>query len=266
MKIKEVTIGADPELFIINEKTKKVVSSIGIIPGVKGDAWKSDDMPEGFGIEVDNILGEFNIPPCKTREEFVNNIEYMKNYIDRFVKEYNPELGIQCVASREVDDDQLQSDEAKLFGCSPDYNAYTMKQNKAPNGGSTNLRSAGFHIHVGYRNKNIDTSVLLVRYLDAFVGLPSVIEDPDTKRRSLYGKAGAFRLTPYGVEYRSLSSAAMKDKESLKRVWDRVQDAIDAFNWGKIIPLSNDVLDAINNSNKVLAQELLNKFYEKYSK
>lgn len=263
MKIKEVTIGADPELFIINEKTKKVVSSIGIIPGVKGDAWKSDDMPEGFGIEVDNILGEFNIPPCKTREEFVNNIEYMKNYIDRFVKEYNPELGIQCVASREVDDDQLQSDEAKLFGCSPDYNAYTMKQNKAPNGESTNLRSAGFHIHIGYNNKNIDTSVLLVRYLDAFVGLPSVIEDPDTKRRSLYGKAGAFRLTPYGVEYRSLSSAAMKDKESLKRVWDRVQDAIDAFNWGKIIPLSNDVLDAINNSNKVLAQELLNKFYKK---
>ena len=36
MKLRNVTIGADPELFIINEKTKKVVSAIGLIPGEKG--------------------------------------------------------------------------------------------------------------------------------------------------------------------------------------------------------------------------------------
>ena len=82
MRLRNITVGADPELFIVNEKTGKVVSSIGIIPGEKGNAWKSDDMPEGFGIEVDNILGEFNIPPCKTKEEFINNIEYMKDYIN----------------------------------------------------------------------------------------------------------------------------------------------------------------------------------------
>ena len=192
MRLRNITVGADPELFIVNEKTGKVVSSIGIIPGEKGNAWKSDDMPEGFGIEVDNILGEFNIPPCKTKEEFINNIEYMKDYIDRFVKEKNPDLGIQCIASREVDEDQLQSDEAKLFGCSPDFNAYTEMENEKPDGESTNLRSAGFHIHIGYDNNDIDTSVQLVKYLDLYLGVPAVIDDPDKKRRSLYGKAGSF--------------------------------------------------------------------------
>ena len=55
MKLRNVTIGADPELFIINEKTKKVVSAVGLIPGEKGNPWRADDMPEGFGLETDNI-------------------------------------------------------------------------------------------------------------------------------------------------------------------------------------------------------------------
>ena len=42
-----------------------------------------------------------------------------------------------------VDEDQLQSPEAKLFGCSVDYNAYTEEPNPKPNGECTNLRSAG---------------------------------------------------------------------------------------------------------------------------
>ncbi len=62
MKLTNVTIGADPELFIVNEKTGKIVSSIGLIPGEKGNAYK-EGMPEGFGLQIDNILAEFNVPP-----------------------------------------------------------------------------------------------------------------------------------------------------------------------------------------------------------
>ena len=85
MKLRNVTIGADPELFIINEKTKKVVSAVGLIPGEKGNPWRADDMPEGFGLETDNILAEFNIPPVKDGINFVNNIVYMQEYIDKCV-------------------------------------------------------------------------------------------------------------------------------------------------------------------------------------
>lgn len=116
MYINHYTIGADPELFIINRKTGKVVSSIGLIPGEKGNPWVGEDMPKGFGLEIDNILAEFNIPPVTSREGFINNIQYMKNYIEKFVQEKNPDLGILCAASQRVDKNQLKSKEAKLFG------------------------------------------------------------------------------------------------------------------------------------------------------
>lgn len=143
MYIEDFTVGSDPELFIINEKTGKVVSSIGLIPGVKGEPWVGSDMPSGFGLETDNILAEFNIPPVTDCENFVNNIQYMKDYITKFVKSQNPDLGIRCIASQMVDADQLNSEEARLFGCDPDFNAYTLSENPKPKGTSTNLRSAG---------------------------------------------------------------------------------------------------------------------------
>ena len=143
MRIINVKVGADPELFIVNSKTNKVVSSIGLIPGVKGEAYRAPDMPKGYGLQIDNILGEFNIPPAKDKESFIDSIEYMKDYIRQYVKNVNPDLDIQCIASREVDEDQLQSPEAKLFGCDLSYNAYTEDENPKPDGERGNLRSAG---------------------------------------------------------------------------------------------------------------------------
>lgn len=67
----------------------------------------------------------------------------MKQWIDDFVKSKNRDLQIECIASRYVDESQLQSDEAKQFGCDPDYNAYTETVNPKPEGANTNLRSAG---------------------------------------------------------------------------------------------------------------------------
>ena len=143
MMIENVTIGADPELFLINSKTREVVSSIGIIPGEKGNPYRSKDMPEGYGLEIDNILAEFNIPPVRTKEDFVEAMTYMKNYIKKFIKAKNSNLDILCKASMMVNEDQLQSPEAKLFGCSVDYNAYTEEPNPKPKGERTNIRSAG---------------------------------------------------------------------------------------------------------------------------
>ncbi len=260
MLVTNITIGADPELFIINEKTGKVVSSIGLIPGEKGDPWVGEDMPSGFGLETDNIVAEFNIPPVTDGVSFVNNIEYMKAYIDKFVKNINPDLGILCAASKSVDKSELQSPQAKLFGCDVDYNAYTQEPNPKPKGNRTNLRSCGFHIHVGYANNNIDTSLQLVKYMDAYLGLTSLLKDTDKKRRSLYGKAGCFRLTSYGVEYRVLSSTMMQDVPTLQFVWDQVQKAISAANNGKLLPPEEAVISAINDSDVALAKKLIKDF------
>lgn len=262
-KITNVTIGADPELFLINKETNEVVSSIGIIPGVKGNPYRSKSMPEGYGLEIDNILAEFNIPPAGDIVGFVHSIEYMKNFIRKYIKRKNKDLDIFHAASMLVPEDQLQSEEAKLFGCSVDYNAYTESANPKPKGETTNLRSAGFHIHIGYANNNIDTSVALIKYLDVFLGLPSVMIDPDTERRKLYGKAGAFRLTPYGVEYRVLSGYFIKDTVLTSWVYERVTDAIKAYNYDIALPDPDLVQDIINNSKKEEAEKLYTKYYNK---
>lgn len=263
MKAEKITLGADPECFIINEETGKVVSSIGLIPGIKGEPWRGKDMPKGYGIEIDNILAEFNIPPAKTREEFVGSMEYMKGYITDFVKRKNPKYGIKCSASELVDEDQLQSDEARLFGCSPDYNIYTGEENPKPHGETTNLRSAGCHIHCGYKDPSVDTSLELLQYFDLYLGIMSTIKDRDQRRRSLYGKAGCFRLTGYGFEYRVLSAAMYATPELTGLVYDQSMKAIDAFNSQKIEftdELKKTIRETIDNGDVDKAQELAKQF------
>jgi len=53
-----------------------------------------------------------------------------------------------------------------------------------------------------------------VKFIDLFTAIPSVLLDPGEggkARRELYGKAGSFRYTPYGLEYRTLSNYWMAD-------------------------------------------------------
>ena len=246
MNTEKITIGADPELFIINNENGNVVSSIGIIPGVKNDPFIPKGYKKGYGIETDNILAEFNIPPAKTEDEFVNSINVMKSWIRDLVRSVNPNYDIQCIASRYVNDDQLQSDEAKLFGCDPDFNAYTEDVNPKPEGASTNLRSAGFHVHVGYPNMDFEVSMNIVKWMDIFLGVPSVILDPDTERRKLYGKAGCFRLQPWGVEYRVLSSYMMHNDNFIRYVYQQTMTAVSCRDMapGKIADFARNIIDA----------------------
>lgn len=258
--IRKFTVGSDPELFIINEKTGKVVSSIGLIPGEKGNPYVAEDMPEGFGLETDNILAEFNIPPVTSCEGFITNLNYMKDYIRAFVKKINPDYNIKCSAYEIVDEDQLQSEQAKLFGCDPDYNCYTECENPKPNGELTNGRSAGYHIHLGYENPNVETSVKLIKYFDAYVGIPSLLYDTDVRRRTLYGKAGCFRLQPWGIEYRSLSAAMYANETLMRIVWDGIVRAINAYNRNIRLPESKLIRQAIDNSDVELAKQLIEKY------
>lgn len=259
----KVRVGSDPELFIVDTKTGNVVSSIGLIPGRKGSAWVDPAWVPGYGLETDNILAEFNIPPAQSCVEFVNSMEFMKKYIDRYVKSKNPDLGIMHKASAYVPEDQLQSDEAKLFGCSVDYNVYLDGPNPKPCGETTNLRSTGVHIHVSYPRKSQNRSLNLIRYMDAYVGIPSIILDSGddaAKRRTLYGKAGCFRLTRYGFEYRSLSGKFIASKDLEEFCYEATINALAAWFLDMSLPPADMVQKCINNSDKELAVKLVNAF------
>lgn len=83
-----------------------------------------------------------------------------------------------------------------------------------------------FHIHVGYPKQNYETSVNIVKWMDVFLGVPSILLDEDTERRKLYGRAGAFRLQPWGVEYRVLSSYMMSTEHLIRYVYKQTMAAV----------------------------------------
>lgn len=256
-----ILIGTDPECFIVNTKTNKVKSSVKLIPGTKEFPHYIDELGDGFALQTDNILAEFNVPPTNNVESWVSNINKMKEYIRSFVKKVDENYDILCAASQNVPKSELRSKQAKEFGCDPDYNIYTGDVNPKPAiAATTNLRSAGFHVHVGYDNCNVDRSLRLLTYLDAYLGLPSIIIDKDTQRRSLYGKAGCFRLTDYGCEYRTLSSYFMKDDQHLKWVFKQTCKAINAYNHCHPLPAGELVEEAINTNNTELAKELCKQY------
>lgn len=253
------TIGSDPELFICNNKTKKIVSAIDKIPGHKDDPF-TDGLPEGFGLQTDNILAEFNIPPVTEEREFIHCIEFMKDFIRSKVKEINPDFDVLCQASSKVPAKELKHPQAREFGCDPDFCIYSKGPNVVGNAARSTLRSAGFHIHVGYPEHNIDTSLVMLRYVDAFVGIPSLLYDTDTERRSLYGKAGCFRLQPYGFEYRTLSSFWIANPSRLRFIWKQVRYALHAYECSYNLPDPQVVQDTINNNNIEVAKALITEF------
>ena len=118
------------------------------------------------------------------------------------------------------------------------------------------------HISIGWDDFTQEQQVDMIKAMDATVGLESVLLDFDTERKKLYGKAGCFRFTAFGIEYRSLSNFWIKTDESLQWAWNTTMKAIDLVNSGKIEEvkeLGDYIVKAINTNNKELAQELLNK-------
>lgn len=141
--------------------------------------------------------------------------------------------------------------------CSVDYNAYTESPNPKPDATGVTMRSSGLHLHFGYKNPNVEESVKLVKYCDAFICIPSMRIDNDIRRKQLYGKAGCFRLCPYGVEYRTLSGAFNKSDEALGFLWDAAMRAVDACNNNLPLPDSDLVQKCINEGDMELAEMLI---------
>lgn len=259
---KKILIGADPEVFLIEKETKKVISAVGLIPGSKHDPFLIGDNPFE-AIQTDNIMAEFCQEPTDDPVKFFNDSQRILNYIRSLLPE---SLDISIQASTIADESELQSEQAKLFGCDPDFNAWTLRMNESPSS-KTNLRTAGGHVHIGYENPEFLPSVEIIKALDLYLTVPSLLLDPDDQRRQMYGKAGAFRVKNYGVELRTLSNFWIKDQESVNWVFNQVMEAINVLNnSGGVVSafMSADeqmsVQLAINNADKKLAQELCDSF------
>lgn len=247
-----LTFGADPELFVINTEGQ-FVSAEGLIPGTKEEPYKV----EGGAVQVDGVAAEFNIDPVTNFVDFRKNLRGVQKQLKAMLpKGYD----LVCTPTAVFTPEAWSTvpEVSKILGCSPDYNAWTKRVNSSPKG-RDGVRHAGGHIHIGWTDKGstadegyVSACIDLVRQLDWYLGAWSVMKDPDKERRSAYGKAGALRFKPYGVEYRTLSNFWLKDDATLKETWNRMQKAIHAManNFQPVVysDYNNTLIRAINES------------------
>ncbi|AMO43530.1 putative COOH-NH2 ligase [Pseudomonas phage K4] len=220
-----ILVGADPEIFMM--KGGKFVSAHGAIPGNKKEPFKVDK----GAVQVDGMALEFNIDPAKDEKEFVRNLTTVMSTLKGMVPGF--ELNPSPVAEFGFDYIKAQPDEATELGCDPDFNAYENgAANPRPNA-NVDFRTGAGHVHIGWGEgidvsdpDHIEACCMATKQLDYYLGLPSILFDKGTKRRTLYGAPGTFRPKPYGVEYRVLSNAWLKDEKLMEWVFKNTVLAI----------------------------------------
>lgn len=220
-------IGADPELFLRNPYGK-YKSAVGLLTGTKEEPTPIDEV--GHAYQVDNVAVEFNIPAAESLNAFRSSIHKVLDHLRSIL----PGLEFSKESAISFPEEELQTPEAQMFGCEPDYDAWNMMENEKPHAADPNLRSCGGHIHVGSPIA-VDNPISVIRACDLFLGVPSVALDNGTLRRNLYGKAGSFRFKKYGAEYRTLSNFWIFDDDLINWAYHGTRQALDFVAAGKEI-------------------------------
>ena len=252
----EFSIGCDPELFVADENGPR--SIIGKIGGTK---LESLPMPigDGFAVQEDNVALEFNIPASRSKAEFVGNIYKAVNFLEGVVKQgYGFHFDRRSAIS--FPETELDDPAAFVFGCDPDFDAWTGGVNPSPAAEDKFLRSAGGHVHIGFDVDAVDRAKV-IRCCDLRLGVASVLMDSGELRKQLYGKRGAYRPKPFGAEYRTLSNFWVFDEKLVGWVYDNVARALVDAQAG--LPVEEDdklIAQAINGNDKSAALQLVNKY------
>lgn len=262
MNSPNITVGSDPEFFLVDENSGAVIPSSVYIPGNKHSPYR---LGHGF-IHKDNVMLELNPMPADNAYDFWNNIECLKNEIyeegilPRNVAimpyahyKFEPSLLLSCPTAFE-------------FGCEPDFCAwanpripYYMAPSENPD--HDFMRFAGGHIHVGVPNLNKKDKVSLIKVLDSIIGLHTTIRDSDTERLRMYGTAGRFRYKKYGVEYRTPSNFWTANRKEATDIFNLVVLAVEKFPVLAEFVLENkDLPNIINNKDVTSATALHEKF------
>lgn len=248
-----IKIGADPELFVRNKETKAFISAHDLIPGTKEKPY-----PVNYGaVQVDGVAAEFNINPSINSSGFVDSIAHVRAELAAMVGSGN-ELVTEPVAYFDPAYFKSLPETARVLGCNPDWDAWTGNVNEPPDGSSTTMRTGAGHIHLGWGDKfdvnspaHVEDCRLVVRQMDYFLGAYSLMWDNNSERRKLYGKAGAFRPKPYGVEYRPLSNVWLKSPVLQAWVWNAAYAGLKSLLSGKdpIESVFGDLAKTVINDN-----------------
>lgn len=252
----KILVGADPEVFV--KQNGLFRSAHNLIKGDKKNPYKV----KNGAVQVDGMALEFNIDPAATEDEFCINIQSVYNQLKAMVPQY--EVVATPVADFPFEYLKTQPKEALELGCEPDFNAWTEQANPRPDG-ERPMRTASGHVHIGFTNgediqdfNHVSRCNMVVKQLDFFLGLPSLIYDADDRRRSMYGKAGACRYKSYGVEYRTLSNAWLNSPKLMAWVFRNAKKGVEELIAGNsLFAKYGDIQAIINNSDVKEAKKLI---------
>lgn len=244
MKIVEnITIGADPEVFIQHKVNGKIIPAYKLLPEYNKE--NPRDMGNGYAILHDNIMLEGNIPPASSKEEFITNMNGLVTIFNDFIKSRSTNLQLKFADSVETDSETLNHSIAKIFGCSPYLNAYKdISEIKADDMSELNARVAGDHHHIGYDSmyKKETVNKIIAKLFDVFVVLPARTLYNDPIRAKYYGAYGNYRNKPYGLEVRSLGGYFF-DPKFYGIIYDNMQMMFEYMN------SFNDIVQLISKTN-----------------
>ena len=243
-------LGCDPEVFLVDQQGK-FISAIGFINADKWNPFQIPDMAKGFTLQEDNVALEFGVPPASTPDEFIAHI---KAVMERS-KDFLPGLSFSKISCTIFDRDQMVHPAAHVFGCEPDYDAWTKEINMKPKPPHEFMRSAGGHIHVETKLNPYD----VVKQMDLFLSVPAVLMDKGQERKKLYGKRGACRVKPYGVEYRSLSNFWIFDDKLIRWAWEQTERAVNST--VNVDEVADYIEIAVNKNDKKMAEALINEYH-----
>lgn len=254
----QVTYGSDPEFFLFDARVGTPIPAVGLVGGTKD----KPRMVSGYGLQEDNVMAEFTTIPSESIGQNLDNALEGVYVLTNSLVAGAPACSIYEGCAWEFPREVLISagPQALQFGCSPDFDAYNLGE-RHPRVNPAALdtavgawRFAGGHIHVGYKDVCAMPEYVAALMCDLTLGL-SLIGSGEAQgaRRRLYGMAGRFRPTRYGVEYRTpsnawlyradLRGALMRGAEALSGIMTASQDVqVRLFNE---VPW-NDVQRAIN--------------------
>lgn len=183
------TLGADPEFFWPAPAAEFTRGTRTAPEYVKG----------GYALLDDQGVGEVHFRPVTSAQDFTAVCTATR----ALAQSRGPVLPHQCM----------------VFPAMPPI-TLTMERNAhcagapAPEGalldldnGRHSVRFAGGHLHFGFSARDgLVTPVRAALLADLLIGIPMVPHDPQPARRKYFGRAGHFRKTQYGIEYRVLSN------------------------------------------------------------
>lgn len=252
--MRNYTIGCDPEMFVKDRHTGQFVSAHAMIPGNKQRPFP---LPQG-GMQVDGMALEVNTHPATTRAQFLDNIRGVMAELQMALPPM-VEIAHGVPFADFGADIYHQPPEAVELGCEPDFNGWTGDINPRPGADDITFRTAAGHIHIGW-GANVESPYEdaehfqrcceMAQQMDYYVGIYSLLWDGDNRRRSLYGKAGAFRAKSYGFEYRVPSTAWLASTDLQGWVFDASLKAVtDYFDGDRPAELFGDQARTIIDQN-----------------